>query len=77
MQECDLNDVMKEIGEIKGTLKTHSEAVIKLLDKHDEKIGELEKFKNEAVGKQSVIASLSGAVFGVIGSTVWNMFVGK
>lgn len=77
MESCDLNDVMKEIGEIKGTLTVFAENTNKLLEKHDGAIDNLQAAENQRVGKATLAGSIAGVVFGLIGSLMQSGFFHK
>jgi hypothetical protein len=86
MESCDLNDVMRAIGKLEGSLASGFDAVNKRLDisngrlnKHDEHISSLEETRSEAAGRSSAfswtsstLAGLLGLAAGLIGSFIQN-----
>ena len=82
MESCDLNDVMRAIGTLEGKLQEGFEGIHRRqdttngrLDKHDDRLGDLEGWKNQQVGRITVIGATVGVIFGLIGAFIQSKFL--
>lgn len=75
--DCDLNDVMRAIGNLEGKVDSGIRALEEVkdrLDSHATKIDALQSIQNQMLGKQTVIGAVFGFFAGWVGTAVAAMF---
>lgn len=73
----ELNRTLGQIlGELKG-MNQRLDFITSNQDKHEERLNDLESFKDTAVGKFAVIGTVATFIFGIIGSYITDFLTGK
>lgn len=73
MEKDHHSEIMRSLGRLEAGLEAVIERLNKVngrLDKHDDKIEELEARKNQGIGKIAIISTVGATIFGLIGAII-------